>query len=388
MNILFFIGEYPNFGGTERVTTVLANAFTAEGDKVHIVSFKQSKGRDLDVGLSDKVTVHYLHLPVNCKDNDIAFRKILVENKIDVIFNQWCWPFYTARFINKARKGLNIKLLSINHGVPNQCQLLIVARKRFAESLGLRKIFEALRYFAVSKVVHWSVRYVYRTTDAYIVLSKGFEQVFKDYTGIGNPYKLTYMYNPMTIKTDYSQDYFPFKKKQLLYVGRMDKHSKRVDRMVDAWEVLSKKYPDWNFVLVGDGPHLDELRPEVQRRKIERVEFTGFEDPIEYYKDSQIFILTSDLEGFGLVVVEAMSYGVIPVVYGNYSSIFEIIDSGENGFITSVPYSRTETVAAISRLIEDRELRRKMSVEAQRKSKVFDLEETVARWKALIGSEK
>ena len=61
--------------------------------------------------------------------------------------------------------------------------------------------------------------------------------------------------------------------------------------------------------------------------------------PIQHYKEASIFLLTSDLEGFGLVVIESMSYGVVPVVYGSYEAIYDIIDNGKSGLITPIPYN-------------------------------------------------
>ena len=382
MNVLFLIGSYSSFGGTERITTVLANALAKEG-RVHIAAFRE-RCDPQKLGLDAAVKCHELG-----KHPAKALRKILVEHQIDVIVNQWCLPFYVTRTINRARKGLHVRLVSALHGVPDRSKVVIRAEDAVRSARGLRKVIAALKLWAVEKVVKASIRFVYRQSDAYVVLSKGFLRTFRDYTGIGDCPKLVAISNPLTIETDYAHDYSGEKRKQVLYVGRMDKENKRVNRIVEAWEAVSGQHSDWELVLVGDGPHLEELKETVAERRIPRVTFTGFVDGDlrDYYRHAAIFMLTSDLEGFGLVIVEAMSYGVVPIVYGSYVSVYDIIDSDVNGIITPVPYSQEKTVAALEELMSNPEKWKKMSVLAQEKSKNFELGAVLAQWKNVLSAK-
>lgn len=155
----------------------------------------------------------------------------------------------------------------------------------------------------------------------------------------------------------------------------MDYENKRVNRIVEAWESLYKKYVDWELILVGDGSHKNTLEDYVRKRNIQRVCFKSFQvdPPIRYYKDASIFLLTSDLEGFGLVITESMSYGVVPIVYGSYEAIYDIIDDGKSGFITPMPYNNQKTVDSISLLIEDEKLRKKWQKKLCVKQDIFQL---------------
>lgn len=83
--------------------------------------------------------------------------------------------------------------------------------------------------------------------------------------------------------------------------------------------------------------------------------------------------MTSDLEGFGLVVIESMSYGVVPVVYGSYEAIYDIIDNGKSGLITPIPYNSQKTIDCISLLIENEELRKKWQRKPCTKRNVLQL---------------
>ena len=97
--------------------------------------------------------------------------------------------------------------------------------------------------------------------------------------------------------------------------------------------MLENKYPDWSVKIIGDGKERKQLEEMCKSLKLKRVSFEGFQSPIEYYKKASILILTSEYEGFGLVIVEGMSFGVVPVVYGSYSAVYDIIKHKENGMI-------------------------------------------------------
>ena len=106
----------------------------------------------------------------------------------------------------------------------------------------------------------------------------------------------------------------------------MDPYNKRVDRIVEAWENIYKKYPDWSLELVGEGPQLPYLKQYVKDKNIGNVRFHPFtkEPPTRHYEAASILLLTSDLEGFGLVIIESMQFGCVPIVYGSYIAITSV----------------------------------------------------------------
>lgn len=386
MNILFVNGTYPCYGGTEKVTTILANHFSNEGKNIHIASFNQVN-EELMSELAANVILHRLSLPVYSINNILAIRKILKEANIDIIINQWCLPYLTTVLLNTARKGTKCKLISVLHGVPDKSKKVIIVEDKLMNAKGgfLRALYKATLK-ALNKIIRKSIRLTYTNSNRYVVLSQGFKESFKNYTKLTALSKLLSIGNPLTIQTDFLTDCIPNKEKQLLYVGRMDYENKRVNRIIEAWENINKDFQDWKLVLVGDGPHKSLLEEYVTEHEIPRVIFTGFikEEPIEYYKRSSIFILTSDLEGFGLVITEAMSYGVVPIVYGSYVSVFDIVDSGVNGFITLPPYNGHEIEQKLRLLMTDEQLRIKMAYQAVEKAKMYSITSVSEKWEKLF----
>lgn len=182
------------------------------------------------------------------------------------------------------------------------------------------------------------------------------------------------------------------KDKEIIFVGRLDNTHKRPHRVIETWKFIEKKYPDWRLTFVGDGPERERLEEHVNELGLKRASFEGFQNPIKYYQRASILILTSDIEGFGLVLVEGMSFGVIPVAYASYTAVYDIISDNKNGVI--IPYHEEGYPAEyaaqkISELIDNKEKRAKMAYSAIKESHQYSLTAISNEWeKKLSGLVK
>lgn len=386
MNILFLIGKYPSYGGTEKVTTVLANQFCKQGHIVHIVSFEQpvpELAKELDV----TIKLHKLSYPVKRQSNIKILRSIIQENNIEIIINQWCLPFYVTQLCNKARKGSLCKLIAVHHNSPDSNARIEQVKMELGENIGwFKRIILLLNLSTIKWITSLSLRYVYNHSDKYVLLSKSFFDIFRQFTHIKNIDKVTVISNPLTLYDVNFQYIFDNKLKEIIYVGRIDYNQKKIYRIVHLWNDIEKDYPDWNLTIVGDGEKRKDVENLIEELRLKRIKVIGFKNPIEYYKRAFILILTSEYEGFGLVIVEGMTFGVVPIVYGSYAAVYDIIDNGENGFITNMPYSKDETVNCLRTLIENEKLRNEMALNAIEKAKMFSLESIVMQWEKLFKS--
>ena len=99
---------------------------------------------------------------------------------------------------------------------------------------------------------------------------------------------------------------------------------------------------------------------------------------------ASILLLTSDFEGFGLVIIEGMSFGVVPFVYGSYPAVYDIIDDNINGFIlpmTEKGYDAAQMAGKMADVMKCPERWLQLSKNAISKSNLFSLENVYSQWK-------
>lgn len=386
MNILFLTKSF-GIGGVEVVTMTLAKTFAKHGHQVGIFSFYRADDI-LEKQLPKDIPLYIAHGYKNSRENISMLRQLLVDKKIEVVINQWGLPFLPIRVINQARKGLKVKVITVYHnqvdtnGKLKACDQAI---ERCQCPL-LRTVLEIKR-FLVKSITSYSMRYVYKHSDVYEVLSPSFIELFKKFTGIKNPTKLVVQTNPITIdyvtnQTDTSID-LSQKQKEIIYVGRLDFVQKRVYRVIDTWNYLEENFPDWRLTIVGDGEDRYNLENHVKALGLKHVKFEGFQKPLDYYKRASMLLLTSDFEGFGLVIVEGMSYGVVPFVYGTYPAVYDIIDDSVNGVIlpkTGNEYDASLMAEKMAFLMKEDAEWKRMSINAINKSKDFSLENIYNQW--------
>lgn len=150
---------------------------------------------------------------------------------------------------------------------------------------------------------------------------------------------------------------------------------KNVKFLIKAFNKIRKTCANAKFIIVGDGAVKKDLETMVNNFRLEKdVIFTGLvgkEEIISLYQASDIFVFASLTETQGLVAVEAMSAG-IPAVAVKASGIEDMIVSGEDGILTSNDVDEFSSAAA--KVINDRDLRKRLSDQARISSKKFTIE--------------
>lgn len=162
----------------------------------------------------------------------------------------------------------------------------------------------------------------------------------------------------------------------------MENQSKRLFRIIQTWKLLEEKFPDWRLTFVGDGPDRNSLEEKVIELGLKRVRFVGFQNPVKYYQRASILMLTSDLEGFPLVLAECMSFGVVPAVYASYPAVYDIIKDGDDGII--IPkrdvYPAELAAKKMAYIMEDDNKRLKMSFSAVKRSQQYSISTICRQW--------
>lgn len=320
-------------GGLEVVSSVLANKFVEEGHNVSIFAFGKAK-HSIEGRLDKRIHTYTLAELKVSKENIYAMRAVMLEEKTQIVINQWGLPFVPIRVVRKASEGLDIKIISVYHNNPSfngRVQSVQIAIGRTHNAI--RKAFLTLKKSIFKAITSFGMRYNYKKSDLYMVLSESFIDEFKKFAKVKRPDHLIVQTNPITIDSkdfSYSKER---KIKEVIYVGRLDYLQKRVSRVVETWALVEKKYPDWHLSLIGVGEEKESLEQQIKKSGLKNISFEGYRNPRPYYERASILILTSEFEGFPLVLAECMSFGVVPVVYDSYPAVHDIINNNENGLI-------------------------------------------------------
>ena len=387
MNILFYQHQYPAFGGIETVTTILANSFAEDGHNVAIVSFIHKSGTDLLNRLNKKVAWHELpEGEINADGNRTALLKILRNFKPDKIIFQDSYANIQYLLWNALvdwRGQIVQGLIVVEHSAPRWSPCLRT------KSLSVKDFFKQLVFFVLKpyfKYRHFMYEShrrceLFDNAEAYVILSKNYEQAIKRLVGPERLNKLHVIPNPSrSFNIDNNVE---CKRKQILFVGSLI-HTKGVEKLLSVWSMVAFAHPDWEFVIVGDGVLRQELESLVESKKIPRVRFAGFKkNPTVYYKQASIFVMASIFEGWPMVLGEAMSQGCVPVVYDSFAAALDIIDDGINGCVVR-HFCQQAYVSVLNELMDNEALRIKMSSAACKKYLSFSVVNISKKWYELL----
>jgi L-malate glycosyltransferase len=156
---------------------------------------------------------------------------------------------------------------------------------------------------------------------------------------------------------------------------------KRVEDVVRVFARISRKLPS-RLLLVGDGPDRVRAHETADREGVlDRVLFLGKQNSVvELLACSDLFLLPSDTEAFGLVALEAMACGV-PVVATRTGGIPEVVEDGASGYLAAVGDVEAMADAALS-LLQDPDRWQRFSEAARRGAERFSADRVVAQYES------
>lgn len=341
MSRVVFISSTLDFGGTERVISILANHFNKiNGIEVHILLFtKQSPKYSLGKG----VQVHFGVSEDNRFDNWIKYFKVLIFIVKELI---------KIRPIAAVSMNRKFNSLSIISGLISRTNIFVSDRSRPGISSG----------FFIDRLNKFFYRYakgiICQTTES----ASFFKTIYllDNIKVIGNPVPL--LLNPSIRK-----------ERIILNVGRFIRSKHQADLIRVFSRITHKGIFDWKLVFLGDGAHLDDCMDLSNNLGLnDRVIFEGNVSNVEsYYYKAEVFAFTSASEGFPNSLAEAMSAGCSVISFDCSAGPSDLIDDGINGFLVK---SRdiNEYEIKMARLLTDDKLRKAFSAKARDKMKEYD----------------
>lgn len=365
MRIVLFLHSLGG-GGAERVAATLAGAWAEQGHVVTVLTLADAANdryrldprvRREALGLASDSRSLLDALRANRRRLE-ALRRALVGLAPDV----------TIAFMATA----NVLLALLRGRVPGR---LIGSERAHPPLHPIGRVWTGLR--------RWS----YGQLDAVVVLAGESAEWVRRHTRartvvrIANPVKLPLPIAPPAI--DPAQ-WVRAGRHLLLMVGRLA-DEKRPSDAVQVMARLASAHPDWDLVLIGDGPLRAQLEVEVRSRGLEtRVKLPGYAGNVgDWYRRADLFLMTSAYEGFPNSLAEAMAHGVAAVSYDCDTGPRDIIEDGIDGRL--VPVGDLEALTdALDGMMRDDELRARMASSAAMVGQRCALSRVLADWGRLF----
>lgn len=349
-------------GGTQRVTTQLANALSSRYD-ISILSYEMV-GNEIFFDIEKKVKVNYLfqyQVDENLKKYYFKIvyklRKYLIKNKIDILIvvdvNQ-------LLFVKLAIIGLDIK---------------VIAWEQFNSKTALS-----------SRTASIARRLAAKKCDAIVTLTKkDCENYIKEFTPNAN---VQCIYNPLTPALLTKKKSNVKKTNTILSIGRLQ-YQKGYDMLLEVADILFNEYSiaDWKWVIVGEGPDREWIERKIEKANLKnKIILEGSRSDVStYLNNAQLFVLTSRYEGFGLVIVEAQYFDLPVISFDCDMGPSELILDNKNGYLVPC-FDKRKMADCIYRLITNESTLREFSEKATENLHEFEFKSILEQWEELINS--
>ena len=313
---------YPTYGGSGVVATELGKALADRGHQVHFVSNSLPARLDVfreNLYFHEVSMVHYPlfeHSPyVLALTGKLV--EVVREQKLDLLHVHYAIPHATAAHLAReilAGQGIRVKVITTLHGTditlvgkdPNYAPVVSFAIQQSDAVTAVSDFLrdETHRYFDCRKKVI--------TVPNFVDLHR---------------------FTP-SVRPGLRERFCPEGQRLLIHISNF-RRVKRIDRVVEWFHRISEQVPS-TLLMVGDGPELPRAEQSVREGGLSgKVHFIGRQDPVESLLGvSDLLLLPSETESFGLAALEAMACGV-PVMSSDAGGLPELIEDGRGGILVS-----------------------------------------------------
>ncbi|AEC51979.1 hypothetical protein PNA2_1063 [Pyrococcus sp. NA2] len=281
---VLMIGHYPpHRGGVARHVKALVECLAEH--EVHVITYGTVKGREEGVS--------YVRVP-----NVFGLRGI-------------SFTLLASRLAVKLHRKFNFDLIHA-HYVGTTSYAGVLAKERTGLPLVITAHGSDLNFLSKLPLGNYYVRESLKKADLVIAVS---HDLAKKAMKLGAN-KVKVIPNFVTMKGESRRNVIAF-------IGRVSSY-----KGVDDFVRLAEFFPEERFIVVGEGPILEKLRGEAPGN----VSFLGYRRSEEVLREAKVLVLPSRREGFGLVILEANSFGV-PALGRKVGGITELIREGKNGYL-------------------------------------------------------
>lgn len=373
MKIVYCLNSIRYLGGIQRVTVVKANALAdIEGNEVYIVVTDNKKGV-ITEPLSSKV--HLIDLDINYYEDDYKSRWNVLKG---IFIKRREHKKRLTSVLNEIRPDI---VISVGQSEKNMIPAIKGKWKTIREFHYTKSYrFDHAHSLFARILAYWGNLYDYN------IKIKDYSQIvvltYEDKeTNWAKQKNVSVIPNPSTFQT---KKFSNLSANTVISVGRLAE-PKNYASLIRAFKIVIDKHSDWSLEIYGDGPQELELKDLINKLDLNRhVYLKGFSANVkEVMTNASIFALSSIFEGFGLVIVEAMTCGLPIVSYACPCGPQDIITEGKDGFLVKVN-DEIELANKINLLIENKELRKQMSNAAIIKAAQYNIDNITSMWMNLF----
>lgn len=384
IKVAFVHSRFPA-GGAERITIDIARYLKGIGGyQVYVYADRISESLMNDE-LKEIMTIRMIPSQAIPAFRASAVEEHIVKDGIDVLVQVG----KSLKGIDGIRERTGCRTVIACHGEPFwQRHSITFRRQKGIIRKMLWNLYNKKRYedgtLAMKKAVE-RTRKEYMVNDAFTVLCKPYKNQVADVLGLDAVKAQIYpIENPERPVENVCWE----KDKVVMFCGRFENWSKRIDRLLRIWAKVQDRLPQWRLQLVGDGADGKMLRQMAQDLGLERVSFEGMQKNVSaYYEKASIVAMTSDTEGWPLALSEAQAHGCIGIAFGCTAGVTEILGSdGECGFVIP-PFDEdqyAETLVNVASMNEQEQMRIRKNAVARRSK--YAPEVIAEKWRGLFDS--
>ncbi len=357
--ICFFVGDITRCGGTEKVSTIIAN----------------------EIVLNKNYRVMFLSL---VEQNNFSYFSISADIKRYVLNKKGKWiepgPGYLF-LIPELRRFLKRQSIDIIIDVDIVLDALTIPA---SVGMAVKVIsWEHFHFYFEQKFLYRKMisRFSSLFSDYIITLTRQDKENYKK--NLHRIKKIDFIYNPITVSKNRNSlecSKGVFRKNILITVGRIEE-IKGADLIIKILPRILSRHKDWQWFFLGEGDYKGDLEEAVHRYQLEeQVVLTGNVSNVEdYLKCASIFVMTSRSEGLPMCLLEAKAAGLPCVAFDIQTGPSEIIQNEVNGFL--VPsFDLDKMVEKIELLIKSEELRNRFANNTVIGMEKFQIDFILRKW--------